>query len=384
MRRTELDDALSIDEQKMLYALQKDQPSPEILEQMIIEGKCYVCSNELNDISRKYMNEKLIPYFKNELNKNDNELNKYDELNSIYLKLEGYLNKFNNFDSNYLQNVIDDIIENENNKRDLEFKKDDFIKENGMVDEDEIDNISLETYDVALRDKLKYTSLKKTLEDKLIAHEKELMEIRLTNINIEESSKLKKSKEIEQFGLELKNVLLDIKKEAYEDFAKDLEKITNEKFKSFSEDNSRFKNQSIKVDFSFNNLGNPDFEIKVVDKDGNNLKQGGGASHALRQLAVIFGLIEKAGGNVNYPFIADAPTSNMTHTLSEHFFNYQLKNAKTQNILITKELWDDRNNSLNDIGERILKNIKKIENAKMTSIVFNENNKKRVTINNLN
>lgn len=383
LRRTELNDALSVEEQKMLYALQKDQPSPQILEQMLIEGTCYVCSNDLNEKSRIYMNEKLIPYFRNELNKNDDELNKYDELNSIYLKLEGYLNKFNHFDSNYLQKIIDDIVENENSKRELEFDKDDFIKENGMVDDNDIDNISLETYDNAIRDKSKFSENKINLENKLTSKERELTEIKLTTINKEESSKLKKSKEIEQFGIDLKNVFLEIKKEAYENFASDLEIITNNKFKAFSEDNSKFKNQSIKVDFSINHAGNPDFEIKVIDQVGNNLKQGGGASQALRQLAVIFGLIEKAGGNVDYPFIADAPTSNMTHTLSEHFFNYQLKNATTQNILITKELWNDQNNTLNDIGERILKNIEEIENAKMISIVFNENEKKKVRIENL-
>ena len=128
-----------------------------------------------------------------------------------------------------------------------------------------------------------------------------------------------------------------------------------------------------------NNLNQPDFEIKVVDKFGHNQSQGGGASQALRQLSVIFGLIEKAGGNVNYPFIADAPTTNMTSTLSEQFFNFQLENASTQNILITKELWDDKKGNLNEHGKHILNKVAVTNNAKLFTIINGKENKKVIT-----
>src|SRR5690606_3640259 len=56
-RRAELDDRLSKKEQKMLAALERDQPRPVILEQMVEEGQCYVCSQDLKDESKKYIKE---------------------------------------------------------------------------------------------------------------------------------------------------------------------------------------------------------------------------------------------------------------------------------------------------------------------------------------
>ena len=124
----------------------------------------------------------------------------------------------------------------------------------------------------------------------------------------------------------------------------------------------------------------PEFEIKVVDRFGNDASQGGGASQAIRQLSVIFGLIEIAGGNVNYPFIADAPTSNATLALSEEFFKYQLDHAQNQNILITKELWDDRTNDLNPTGHSILDKVQQNNKARLITIKNGDNRNKKITI----
>jgi len=387
-RRTELDDTLSKKEQQMLNALERDQPRPEILKQMLDENICYVCANELSTESRNYMVEKLIPFFRNELNRNDEELNKYTELNGIYQRLQSYLNKFNFFETNFLQTKIVDIANKEVGKRGVEDEKAEFISENGVLTKDDIDNVSLATYDTALKDLLKYERELNSLKEELASKTAELGRLEtVINRNGEEnieSPKLIKSRKLERFGNEIKDVLLTIKTATYQQFSRELEAISNEKFKAFSTANDRFRNQSIKVEFSLNHLNEPNFEIKVIDQVGNNLTQGGGASQALRQLAVIFGLIEKAGGNVNFPFIADAPTSNMSHTLSEHFFNYQLDHAATQNILITKELWDDSSKNLNEMGNRILNRVEGKENAKMISIVTNRENTKRVNIINHN
>lgn len=381
-RRTELDDKLSEREQRMLFALERDQPRPMILKRMLDEGTCFVCSQDIKNEGRLYMEEKLIPFFKKELNKNDDELNKYDDLNSLYLKLEGYLNKFKDLDDKFLKDKVEQIVSLEENKRDLVFEKEEFVKENGMISDEEIDHVSLDTYDQAITDKVKYMSERTALEKKLEMLEADLKSIRIIKIE-EDSKKLKTAKNLELFGNDVKEVLVEVKKNAYKEFAQDLENIVNKKFKEFSKGNSKFEKQKIKVEFELNHLNQPDFEIKVVDQFGNNLSQGGGASQALRQLAVVFGLIEKAEGNVDYPFIADAPTSNMTHALTETFFKYQLENASTQNILITKEFWDDQKNSLNIMGERVLERISKFENAKMSAIVYNDQLTKSVTIKNL-
>ena len=379
IRRAELDDKLSKFEQKMLFALERDQPRPEILEQMLVDKICYVCSNELNESSINYMREKLIPYFKKELNHDDEELNKYDEVSEIFKKLSGYLNKYSNYEITFFNNKIDDIILLENSILDLEQELQDFISENGLVEIDDNEKINLITYNQALKDKVRFLRNLNDLSTELANHKEELKKITNLSVSNAKSNKLLKAEELEKFGKAVENVLIDVKRNEYESFSVDLEAITNIKWKAFSKDNKGLNSQSIKVDFELNNLNQPDFEIKVIDKFGNNSGQGGGASQALRQLSVIFGLIEKAGGNVDFPFIADAPTSNMTSTLSEHFYSFQLENASTQNILITKELWDDKKENLNDHGLNILNKVGKISSAKLFTIVNGTNNNKIIT-----
>lgn len=383
-RRTELNDALSEKEQNMLYKLERDQPRPEILQEMIVEGTCYVCANPMSSESVKYINEKLIPFFRRELNNNDEELNKYNELNEVFKKFESYLNKFKNSDNNYIQNLIEGVIDSETEKREVILEKDDFVNLNGLVSASEDDLINLATYDRATID---FDQTKKTLEGlkiqlKTLKDEFDTVANTLNQNNIgrEESEKLKKSKKLELFSSDLKDVLIDIKVDSYQKFVDDLERISNTKFKAYTEGNERFNNQNIKIDFSLNSSLNPEFEVSIVDTFGNSMSQGGGASQVLRQLSLIFGLIEKAGGSVDYPFIADAPTSNMTQTLTKHFFIYQLENASNQNILITKDLWNDELRSLNIVGTEILERIHASNNSRMICIEPKDNRRTQLKI----
>ena len=85
-----------------------------------------------------------------------------------------------------------------------------------------------------------------------------------------------------------------------------VEVISNNKFKAFSSANINFRDQKLVIDFKLLPNNHPDFEVKIINKYGHNMTQGGGASQILRQLSLIFGLIEKSEGSVDYPFIADA------------------------------------------------------------------------------
>lgn len=383
-RRTELNDALSQKEQNMLYKLERDQPRPEILNEMMDEGTCYVCANSLSMESKKYIKEKLIPFFRNELNNNDVELDKYNELNELFKKFDSYLFKYKNSDSTYIQNLIDGIIQTEREKREHILEKVDFVNLHGLITASEDDLINLATYDKAITD---YNNTEKILEDLDIESgglKADLVIVLRTleqsNIGIDESDKLKKSKNIEIFSSDFRDVLIEIKKDSYQKFVDDLERISNNKFRAYTEGNEKFNNQSIKINFSLNVNLDPEFEVSIVDTFGNSMSQGGGASQVLRQLSLIFGLIEKARGEVDYPFIADAPTSNMTQTLTKHFFTYQLENASNQNILITKDLWNDELRSLNSVGTEILELINSLSNARMICIEPKENKKTQVKI----
>lgn len=378
-RRSELDDTISKEEQLMLYALQKDQPSPEILAQMVEKETCYVCTQKMTEYSKDYIKNKLIPYFKNELNKNDTEINKYVQLNNLFIELERNLQLFNYYDIGFIDNLIDEIVVEEALKREIEDQKYEFIKETGIDSNEEIDDISLITYDTAIKDKLNSIARIKELEEELKTKESKLIELSSLSSTTEVSPKLQKYIDLENFGAILKEELFKLRNNEYLKFTIELEKIISNKFKAFSEVNPNFHKQKLKVNFWIEN-NSPEFEISVVDDFGNNYDQGGGASQALRQLAVILGLVEISGGEADFPFIADAPTSNMTSSLTEAFFNYQLLHSKNQNILITKEFWNDKIHDLNEIGYNLLEKIKQNPNSRMLVLKLDQANTSNLLI----
>ncbi|MFV0158680.1 AAA family ATPase [Empedobacter falsenii] len=378
-RRAELDDRLSKKEQKMLAALERDQPRPVILEQMVEEGQCYVCSQDLKDESKIYIKEKLIPYFKKELNHDDNELRNLEEVHDLFKKCQGYLNKYASLDLDYISKQKSDIIKTEKEIRQIEEKRSEFLDLNGSVEESDDDKVNLLTYSNALIEIQKLNKDKKQLQDELIQKKSELSQIQINSGTTKVSKEYLQAEKLYEFSELVNSYLSKLKNEEYTTFCSKLEEVANMKWKAFTKSNKGLNSQNIKVDFSINSKKDPDFEIKVVDMYGNNAHQGGGASQAIRQLSVIFGLIEIAGGNVNYPFIADAPTSNATLALTEEFFNYQLNNAKNQNILITKELWDDRSNELNSAGIAILNSVRKNKNARFVTITNGDHQNKTIT-----
>lgn len=379
-RRAELDDRLSEKEQKMLSALERDQPSPVILDQMVKESQCYVCSQELTEESKSYIKEKLIPYFKKELNHNDNELKVLEDVHDFLKKSQGYLNKFSSIDFDLITNQKNEIINTESDIYKIKTSKDEFIELNGSAEENEEDTVTLSTYSKALIDATDYAEQRDKKQNDLKSKKNELSNIKKNNTKEKVSKEFIQVDGLHSFSELLSNCLLKLKNEEYSDFCAKLEKVANKKWKAFTISNIGLNNQKIKVEFTINSAKKPEFEIKVVDQFGNNSNQGGGASQAIRQLSVIFGLIEIAKGNVDYPFIADAPTSDTTLALTEDFFNYQLDYAQNQNILITKELWDDRSNDLNSAGHSILKKVQQINNARFVTIKNGDIKSKLITL----
>jgi DNA sulfur modification protein DndD len=386
-RSIELDDKLTDQERNMLFKLERDQPRPSILKEMVDDNICYVCSNELSVQSKIYIQEKLIPFFKKELNNNDSELNKLNELHDLFKQFDLNLNRYLDADLEYIESFIDDLIALEESRTSVLDDKENFINENGVVTSSDVDSVSLHTYDQSI-------SALNSVNDEILnfTNELESLNIELGQIKSkilalnpeeEESDKLKKSRKLEEFSLAFKDALIEIKREAYATFATELEVISNNKFKAFSSANINFRDQKLVIDFKLLPNNHPDFEVKIINKYGHNMTQGGGASQILRQLSLIFGLIEKSEGSVDYPFIADAPTSDMTPVLAKHFFEYQLENSNHQNILITKDLWDDDKNELNEIGVCILNKANSITNSSLVTIVPKKSTNSRFEISKL-
>ena len=205
IRRTELDDKLTKDEQRWLSALERDQPRPAILNLMLEENKCFVCSSSLDDSATKYMREKLIPYFKKELNHNDEELNKYDEISGIYKKLNGFLNKYDSYENNYFQTQIDKVITEESLKLELEQELDDFISQYGLFEVPNSELVNLITYNTAVKDKEKYKIKYDDKKTELLHKREKLKNIKDILPLENKSEKLVKAENLEQFGKLISN-----------------------------------------------------------------------------------------------------------------------------------------------------------------------------------
>lgn len=360
-RRSEIQKNLNENIQTMLYTLEKSQPKPEILERMIDEGKCYVCSQNLDNESKDYMKNILIPYFKGQLeNQNDKFIDLYDEIHSLLNNLKYHQNKYEYSSTNPLDRIIERIDKNETVKEKIEEEKDQFIDENGTSKTGTNEELSISTYEEAAKDFNKYNSLFEEFNNELENNKVKLKELgnlkTKTGQDLEESKNTLKAKKLERFSSDIENILVSIIDEEYEQFKSKLENLANKNFKKLTAANKNLNAQSVKIEYKLDYNNQPDFEIKIIDQFGNNMNDGGGASQTLRQLALVFGLIDMID-RVRYSFIADAPTSNMTPNLAFIFYKNQLNSAPNQNIVMTKELWDDQKNDLNSKGIELLDNV---------------------------
>lgn len=353
-RRAELNTKLSKEEEEMLMALEKSQPKPEILERMLDKGKCFVCTSELNEESETYMKNKLIPFFKDEL-EDDLEINKLVELSeffkSLKFGLEGNWNKdlsvFDSFDKN-IEDSTQDLVSSRG-------ELDKFIEINGHIDENDEDEINLNTYGRAVEEMTLAMTEIENLKKQLTINNEEIRALEEEEQNDDVSDDLKKIRSLSHFTSDLEEFLIGLKKLKYHEFAENLSEKATKRFQGFMKHNLTAKNHKIDVATSENPEGKIEFKIRVIDEYGNNQEQPGGADQALRRVAVVFGLLDYADSKNEYPFIADAPVSKLSpDTKMEFFKSLSDDDALSQTIVMTMDLWSAQAQDLNELGKRVL------------------------------
>jgi hypothetical protein len=380
-RKAELDTSLSEDEQTMMLALEKSQPKPEILKQMVDAKRCFICTTHLGDEEIKYIDEKLIPFFKNEFEPDD-ELDKIDEINDILKAISISTKKFADYDNEYFTSRNNEIVELIEDRKKIEKEKEKFIDENGEVVGNEDDDITLVTYDRALIELSKVNRKITDTEDEITSKSKLLADLKA--IPIQEDKKtpeLIAAEDLHEFSESLYGVLKKSRKEEYYSFAEKLSSAATIRFRNLMKNNKTANNQEIVVSVLTRNDVDFDFEIKLINSMGQDQNQAGGASQALRQLAIVFGLIDFADVKIRFPFIADAPISKLTPETKRAFFENLLEDkAFNQCIIINMDLWDDKTDSINKLGHEILDVIKTKDASSFITLNPKENNT-GVTIN---
>jgi DNA sulfur modification protein DndD len=379
-RRTELDSKkLTPKEAEMIQSLEKSQPKPEILEKMVRENWCFVCNTELKSDSISYIENKLIPFFRDEL-ENDLEITKLESIRQMINSISISSTKYFRQDLSYFKEEEEKIIDKIEKRNTAYQKKQDFIEKYGTLEND--DNVSLTTFEYAI-EKIKQEERRRdTLMVEYNKTEKELKDI-LSNQNRPGSLNLKSDKfilasELHEFSQLLSLEIDKVKTEAYSVFASDLEEKSTLRYRDFMAHNKTSKNHKIQVEINKNNRNQFEFKINVINSLNEKQEQPGGADQALRRVAVVFGLLDMAHIKKGYPFIADAPISKLSEDAKKAFFKSVLNDkALSQCIILNMDLWSSEKNNITELGNEILK---LVESKPTSSFITLERGSKGVNV----
>lgn len=376
-RRTEMNSKLTALETKMIQSLEKSQPKVEILNQMIEERTCYVCSHEINEDSVKYMKEKLIPFFNEELD-NDEEIIKLDRVRDFLTTFKIHLGKYFNKNETYFEDIENKIIQLAQDKTDKEKKLSDFFDKNGSVENP--NDVDLVTYERALKEK----------ETAEIEINRSLLTIQSNNDRIreleentnppigDESERYKTISKLASFSTDLNEVLTKIKKAEYQLFTEKLQSKATSRFQKFMEENEVARHHRIVVKITNEGKNEYNFKINVLDELDQIVENPGQADQALRRVSVVFGLLDCTDSKKGFPFIADAPISKLSQDTKKRFFLTLLDDkALSQCIILNMDLWSSDKKNITELGHEVLDLIKQRPNSTFITIV---NKKKGVEI----
>lgn len=380
-RRLELDSRLTDQEQKWIYALERSQPKPEIIKQMVKEGNCFVCSQSLKKEAYSYMEDKLIPFFRNELEE-DEELENLENIRNLINSFKINLNSASGKDDSFFESEELKIVQAFQNKKDAEDRKEEFLELHGDLSDLELDNVSFITYEKA-QDKLSdLRSELKVLKNEFESNDLFIKTVDKSSDDKPKSKKLEEADELSKFMKDLSTSIIEIKRKEYDQFAAKLSEKITIRYQNFMANNNVSKNNTVEVLVDQDVKGNYKFEIKVKDKFGNYKSEAGGADSGLRRVAVVFGLLDITETKKAFPFIADAPVSALSPEAKKDFFVTLLNDdALKQCIILSMDLWDSKKDGINQLGTEIQKELQKKGANKMMTII--NSNDAKVEINNI-
>src|SRR4030042_3383224 len=129
-RKTEIDNNLSEEDQKIIMSLERSQPKTEILEQMVQENHCFVCNTPLSKKSKDFIKNKLIPFFQDET-KGDDQIERLTQIQEFFKHIELETTKYFHADNEYFNDVKEKVIELTTNIINAQNDLTEFIENNG-------------------------------------------------------------------------------------------------------------------------------------------------------------------------------------------------------------------------------------------------------------
>lgn len=319
-------------------------PDPKYLQEMLDKGTCYICGEKFDNNSEAYKTiEERLKLSKGELEstkqKNREQLSIYNKVIDTLSNKSSIINKVNS--------VKSDIVENIRHYTELNNQKGEIIDAIKKINDEitqiqqkhgnkMIDNFSIEknkyNYNINERDSLKERIRRANdtianLNRELLRKKEELNKIPT------KSKKEYKEEKILKYLNKLKDVYQETKELEFEKLIKTIEKKANGILYKITSAN-KVINGKIVID-------RDTYLIKLVDLDNSNGNRDVNTGHiTLMKMCIINAMviISNKYKNKSYPFITDAPTSDLDDGTTKLYYKV-LNEEFEQSIVMTKDLF---------------------------------------------
>jgi DNA repair exonuclease SbcCD ATPase subunit len=319
-------------------------PDPKYLQEMLDRRTCYICGEKFEENSNAFKTiEERLKLSKGELEtskqKNREQLAIYNKVVDTLANKTSIINK--------ADSVKSDIVENIRYYNDLNNKKGEIIEAiKKIIDEitqlqqkhgnKMIDNFSIEknkyNYNINERDSLK-ERIRRT-NDSIGTLNRELQKKKDDLNKIPTKSKKEyKEEKILKYLSKLKDAYQETKELEFEKLIKTIEKKANEILYKITAANNVINGKIV--------IDRDTYLIKLVDLDNSNGDRDVNTGHiTLMKMCIINAmvLISNKYKNKSYPFITDAPTSDLDDGTTKLYYKV-LNEEFEQSIVMTKDLF---------------------------------------------
>lgn len=352
------------DPDEFFTELTSDSPDIFSLQRMLDEYKCFVCGTKAEEGSEAYHHiEKVKEHHeKSKIEIDDSAINDFTGFfDGIQSETQQYYKRVNG--------IIKDISESRKKNQEFERMKQEINQQIEEAEQELIghggsDSLSngssqdsniIAKYEGATKRIAQFEVSISNLKQKLSDLNGELKQINkeLTRIGNHETP-VEYVNNANILG-DLSDAIISTKNRFFNEMVDTLEKEANLHFKNL------IKGSNADGGFiKFYKTEDETIIINVIDKDGNLILGQSEGFQRMKKLAVVMAIITSSNRAVfNYPFIADAPLSAFGKAFTQGFFN-EVPKIFDQSIILVKELYDKSSpNCISDIGNEILKEIKK-------------------------
>jgi len=345
-------------------------PSLDILNEILKDNICKICSAELEDSSKEYINKSIKLYEESKKKEKQLEMpmifpnNFIDEFQiidrTIQLKPEKYasdrITEEIEFGIKRITENNNQITENNNKISDLEIEKKDLLHKIPNISENELKNIRLKHEEYSKEKDILVGKIGEN-ETKLDSKKAYLEELNITQRNT--YSQFKES-DFKRSTVEVLSMLSKIAKSVKQDEYKKFLEILSERASKYLK---QINVGEITGKIELYRKNDKEVTYKSLNEDNSvrSSLEDSGALQISKPLSILFAIADIASetaDNETYPMIFDAPTGRFSPDREQEFFKV-LKSTNKQRIVVTLRFLGADKTNTPFVNKDLFQNIEK-------------------------